>query len=128
MTYFSTLFLALFITMALTPQWLNGHFLRLYHLAFAVLALLVIFTLKFTRRQRGFKVSPLDFIILFLAVIVPNLPGLGIGPEHLGHVAVKVIILLFSFEVLLGEMRGRLRGAAVTTMIALAVFGLKGLM
>jgi UDP-GlcNAc:undecaprenyl-phosphate/decaprenyl-phosphate GlcNAc-1-phosphate transferase len=115
-------------TAAGAPQWLNGHFLRFYHLAFAVLALLVIFTLKFTRRQRGFKVSPLDFIILFLAVVVPNLPGLGIGPHYLGLVAVKVIILLFSYEVLLGEMRGRVRGVAVTTMIALAVFGVKGLL
>jgi UDP-GlcNAc:undecaprenyl-phosphate/decaprenyl-phosphate GlcNAc-1-phosphate transferase len=109
------------------PEWLDGRFLRLYHVAFGILALLVIITLKFTRRRRGFKISPLDFIILFLGVVVPNLPDLRIASQQLGLVAVKVIILLFSYEVLLGEMRGNVRGVAVTTMAALAVFGLKGI-
>jgi UDP-GlcNAc:undecaprenyl-phosphate/decaprenyl-phosphate GlcNAc-1-phosphate transferase len=109
-------------------EWLNDHFLRLYHASFAFLALLVILTLKFTRRQRGFKINPLDFIILFLAVVVPNLPSLRIASPQLGLVAVKVIILLFSYEVLMGEMRGKVRGTAVITMAALAVFGLKGML
>jgi UDP-GlcNAc:undecaprenyl-phosphate GlcNAc-1-phosphate transferase len=112
---------------AAVPEWLNGLYLKLYHLAFGLLALLVILTLKFTRRQSGFKISPLDIIIIFLAVVVPNLPDPRFAGKQLGLITVEVITLLFSYEVLLGEMRGNVRGVAMTTMAALAVFGLNGI-
>jgi UDP-GlcNAc:undecaprenyl-phosphate GlcNAc-1-phosphate transferase len=102
----------------------NGYSVRLYHLAFIAVVLCVLFTLRFTRRQRGFKPSPLDFIILFLAVVVPNLPDPMISGQHMGLVATKVIMFFFSYEVLLGEMRGNVRGVALTTACALIIFAL----
>jgi UDP-GlcNAc:undecaprenyl-phosphate/decaprenyl-phosphate GlcNAc-1-phosphate transferase len=110
------------------PEWLNGVYLKLYHLGFGFLALLVIFTLKFTRRKKGFKINPMDFLILFIAVIVPILPDPRIQGQNMGPIAVKVIVLLFSYEVVLGEMRGNVKKAALTTVAALAVFGLRGIM
>ena len=106
------------------PEWLNGFYVKLYHLSFGLLALVVVLTLKFTRRQSGFKVSPIDIIIIFLAVIVPNLPDPKLAGKYF---AVEVIILLFSYEVLLGEMRGKVGRVGLTTMAALAIFGLKGI-
>jgi len=103
---------------------LNGYSVRIYHLAFVVVVMCVLFTLRFTRRQRGFKPSPLDFIILFLAVVVPNLPDPRISGQHMGLVAAKVIMFFFSYEVLLGEMRGNVRGVALTTACALTLFAL----
>jgi UDP-GlcNAc:undecaprenyl-phosphate/decaprenyl-phosphate GlcNAc-1-phosphate transferase len=110
------------------PEWLSGSYLKLYHLAFGVLALLVILTLKFTRRKKGFKSSPMDFLIIFIAIIVPFIPDPRIQTQHMGLIATKVILLLFSYEVVLGEMRGNVKRVGYTTMAALAVFGLKGIL
>ncbi|MBN2034916.1 MAG: undecaprenyl/decaprenyl-phosphate alpha-N-acetylglucosaminyl 1-phosphate transferase [Deltaproteobacteria bacterium] len=109
------------------PEWLNGLFLRFYNLAFGFVALFVFLTLKFTRRRKGFKVTPMDILILFVAVVLPLLPDPRIQGQRMGFIIAKVTLLFFSYEVLLGEMRGNVRGVAVTTMVALAVFGVKGL-
>lgn len=96
-----------YLSQSQPPAWLYGWVLRLYNLSFGVLALFVILTLRFTRR-RGFKSTPLDFLILFVAVIVPNLPDEQIRSYQLGFIATKIIVFFFSYEVLMGELRGRL--------------------
>ena len=46
---------------------------RLYELSFLVLSFFMITTLKFTHRRQGFTIKPSDFLILFVAVVVPFL-------------------------------------------------------
>lgn len=114
--------------------WVGGRLNLLYNFSFGILVLLVISTLKFTRRENGFKISPMHFIILFIALFVPNLPGeyfenqhMGqhIG-QHMGLIAVKIITLFFSFDVLLEELREKTNRLAVLTGVALAVIGVRG--
>ncbi|ABQ26762.1 MraY family glycosyltransferase [Geotalea uraniireducens] len=103
------------------PQWLDGSALRLYNASFAVFALLIIIVSKFTRRREGFKNTPLDFLILFIAVLVPNLPDQHFQNYHLGLVAAKIIMLYFSYEVLLAELRWRVDKVALVTVLSLVV-------
>jgi UDP-GlcNAc:undecaprenyl-phosphate GlcNAc-1-phosphate transferase len=85
------------------------------------LVFFAVFTLKATRRREGFKLSPLDFIILFVAVLVPNLPDPAIRHFHLGLLAVKIIVIFFVFEVLIGELRGQLKRLGGGVVVALTV-------
>jgi len=110
-----------------TVSWMNEHTTQLYNLSFGGLILFVILTLKFTRRREGFKISPLDFLILFIAMIVPNLPDQWIQSYHLGLIATKIVVLFFSYEVLLGELRNRLHGIGIATIAALMVLTVKGI-
>lgn len=110
------------------PEWLHGTYLTLYHLAFILVALLILLTLKFTRRKKGFLISPMDVLILLIVIIVPALPDPRIQSREMGEMAAKVILLLFSYEVLLGEMRGNVKKAALTTMAALLIFGIRGIL
>ncbi len=87
---------------------------------------MVIITLKFTRRTKGFKSSPMDFLILFIALIVPNLPDAQIKGYHLGMIATKIIVLFFSFDVLIGELRGKLGRLVFGTLVAMMAFAIKG--
>jgi UDP-GlcNAc:undecaprenyl-phosphate GlcNAc-1-phosphate transferase len=82
-------------------------------------------TLKFTRRQKGFKTTPLDFLILFVAIMLPSV--LGPDSKLIGVVSVKVIVLFFGYEVLIDELRGEIRSVAMATMIILGVFGVRAL-
>lgn len=109
-------------------SWCNGAFSKVYNLSFGVLALFAILTLKFTRRQQGFKVSPVDFLILFIALVVPNLPDEQIRSLHMGLVAAKIIVLFFSFEVIVGELRGQSNRFGLSAIVAMVIIGVRGLL
>ena len=106
--------------------WINGDAIRLYNIAFGALALFVILTLKFTARTKGFKISPTDFLILFIALVVPNLPEEQIRSHHLGLVAARMIVLFFAYEVLMGELRGKVSRVGLPIIAALAIITVRG--
>ena len=97
----------------------------MYDLSFILFAVMILLISKFSRRQGGFKSSPMDFLILILAVAMPNLPVQRIQEYHLGIVAAKIILLYFSFEVLIAEQRGKLGRVALATVATLVVLGVK---
>lgn len=89
----------------------------LFDLLYGVLSLLMITTLKFTRRKKGFKTTPLDFLILFITICLPLLITSQSLGGHMSKIAVKVIVLLFAFEVLAGELRSNTRHLAGITYV-----------
>lgn len=107
--------------------WMNDKLGQPYNLSFGFLLLSVILTLKFTRRRNGFTATPMDFLILFIALVVPNLPDESIQSYHMGLIAAKIIILLLSYEVLIGELRRKLNRLGLTTIPALLVMSVRGL-
>lgn len=98
-----------------------------YNLSFGIIVIFVILTLKYTRRQKGFKTTPMDFLIIFIALVVPQLPDPQIQSYSLGLLAAKIIVLFFSYEVFIGEQRGEFDGIFLSTLAAFGVVLLKGL-
>jgi UDP-GlcNAc:undecaprenyl-phosphate GlcNAc-1-phosphate transferase len=125
-TLYLTIPFAVYMSESTGVALMNGNLAKLYHLSFAALALFVVLTLKFTRRTEGFKSTPMDFLILFIALVVPNLPDQQIQSYQLGLVAAKIIALFFAFEVLIGELRGELRGVEIPTIVTLLIASMKG--
>jgi len=110
-----------------TAGWMPREWMKVYNVGFGVLAFFVIFTLKFTRRTKGFKLSPMDFLILFIVLAVSSLPDQRIQSYHLGMLASKIIVFFFTCEVLIGELRGELNRLGVATLIATSAITLRGL-
>jgi UDP-GlcNAc:undecaprenyl-phosphate/decaprenyl-phosphate GlcNAc-1-phosphate transferase len=98
----------------------------IYSFSFLAIAFLAILTLKFTRRTSGFKTTPMDFLILFFALVVPNIPDESIRRYHMGLVAAEIIVLFFAYDVLMGEMRSNHKWLCLNTMGALTVVSIKG--
>jgi hypothetical protein len=73
------------------------------------------------RRKKGFKATPMDFLILLIALVVTNLPDSFISGLHMGFIAAKLIVLYFGFEVLTGELRGELSKIALGLLAALTL-------
>ncbi len=109
-----------------TAGWIPHYWLKFYNLGFALLAFFVILTLKFTRRKKGFKISPMDFLILFIVLAVSALPDKGFRNYHLGMLASKIIILFFTYEVLMGELRGEFKKLGFMTLLATLCIALRG--
>jgi len=106
--------------------WMNGELTRLYNLSYGFLVLFIILTVKFSQRKSGFRTNPMDFLILFIALLVPNLPDPRIQNYGMGLVAAKIIVLFFGYEVLVKELRGDLKRFALPTVAALAVVAVRG--
>jgi len=109
-----------------TVAWMNDKLALPYNLSFGLFAFLVILTLKFTRRRKGFEINTMHFLVLFIALVVPNLPDEWIQSHHMGLVAAKVIVLFFSYEILVGELRGGLNKLWLATAMAVVVVAVRG--
>ena len=107
--------------------YLSGTFLiKTYNFSYGILIIFVLLTLKFTRRH-GFKTTPMDFLILIIAIVLPNLPDDRIRHWHMGFIAAKIVVLFFTYEILKGEMRLNIKKLGVTCVAALMILTLRGL-
>ncbi len=107
--------------------WLTADVARMQNYSYIVLAIFALATVRFTRRQGGFRITPTDFIIAVLAFAILALPREILPEEEMKHVIPKILTLLFAYEVLVGELRGEFRFVAWTTISALAVVAIRGL-
>jgi UDP-GlcNAc:undecaprenyl-phosphate GlcNAc-1-phosphate transferase len=72
---------------------------------------------------RRFALTSLDFLLIFVVLVVPNLPGSIATPRALGLGAVRLLVLFYSIEMLLGHStrsRDGLHLAAVVTLGCIA--------
>lgn len=110
-----------------TAPWIEDTLLeKIYHGAFAGLAVFVIGTLKLTKRRSGFKVTPTDFLILFIALLAPYIAGTWVKEKVLAEMVTKTLLLFFSYEVLIGELRGKLGWLTAATGAALVIVAMRG--
>jgi len=107
--------------------WIEPQTMQVYNLSFVALAMSLVLTLKFTRRRKGFKATPLDFLILVIALVVPYLPDPTIRSFDMGLLATQIIVSFFSFEVLVGELRGNIARLTIATMTFLLIVAARGL-
>ena len=84
---------------------INPILVVIYNFLYLLLLASVFVTMKLTRRSNGFKSSTLDFLVIFVIILIPNLPDTTLKGYLLGLVAVKTVILYYSYEVLVGELR-----------------------
>jgi UDP-GlcNAc:undecaprenyl-phosphate GlcNAc-1-phosphate transferase len=116
---------AIYLSETRPIQQLDGMLQSGFTMLFVVFAVMILLISKFSRRLTGFKSSPMDFLIIILAVAIPNLPSEQFQDYQIGLVAAKVIMLYFSFEVLLAEQRGKLHRIAFATVAGLIVLAIK---
>ncbi len=121
-----TIPLVLYLIEERQVAWISAGLFNLYHLTFGLIAFFVLLTVKFSRRTKGFRMTTMDFLIIFIAVVVLNLPDQLIQSNHLGLLTVEVIVLLFSFEVLITEFREKFNALTASTLIALILIGIRG--
>jgi UDP-GlcNAc:undecaprenyl-phosphate GlcNAc-1-phosphate transferase len=77
-----------------------------HNVFFIVVAVMVLLSLRFNEENR-FQTTPLDYLMIFLAVTFPLLPEVSADIAHLGVFAAKLMVLFFSFELLLHAFANR---------------------
>ena len=100
--------------------------IQAYNISFGILFIFVILTLKFTRRH-GFKSNPMDFLLIFIALVIPNLPDPNIKEWQMGLIAAKIIVFFFSYEIIKGELRFEIKNLEITSIAVLLIISARGL-
>ncbi|OGP64973.1 MAG: glycosyl transferase [Deltaproteobacteria bacterium RBG_16_42_7] len=108
-------------------SWMQQDLARLDNIFFVILVFSVVMTLKLTKRQQGFKATTMDFLILFVALVIPYIGGAHIHDRNLGLVVARTIALYFGYEVLMGEVRSKLGILTVSTLATLGLVIVRGL-
>lgn len=94
--------------------------LQFSHLGSLLVGFLSVLVVKLTRR-RGYQATPLDFLILVIALIVPTFPGALVDKYVLIIIAAKIVTFFFGFEIYLVEKRGRFSQLQAISFVSLAV-------
>lgn len=88
----------------------------------ALLAVLVVLAVRLVGEER-FQTTPLDYLIILFAGVMPFLPGMTVGDIPMGLLTAKLIVLFFAFELLLN-----IRSSAVTRLGVVSLVMLAGVM
>jgi UDP-GlcNAc:undecaprenyl-phosphate/decaprenyl-phosphate GlcNAc-1-phosphate transferase len=78
-----------------------------------LLAVSVVLGLRLSA-QRRFEATPLDLLLIFGALALPNLPGLAAAPSNFGLSAAKLVVLCYAVE-MIAVIGSRLRTALLGT-------------
>jgi len=83
-----------------SPRISGAELITPLNIGFVLLAGLVVLTIRFAGKDR-FQTTPLDYLIILLAIVMPFLPDMTVGTVPVSLLAAKLIVLFFSFELLL---------------------------
>ena len=75
---------------------------------FLCLAILIMLTIRFGSEHR-FQTTPLDYLIIFLAFVIPFLPEIRVEEISISLLTAKMIVMFFAFELLLHTFADRLK-------------------
>lgn len=72
-----------------------------------------------------FAVSPLDFLVILMVLLVTYLASLAGGDPELGRLATEMVVLFYACEVLLLHSPRYWRFLRASTAVALAIYGIR---
>jgi UDP-GlcNAc:undecaprenyl-phosphate/decaprenyl-phosphate GlcNAc-1-phosphate transferase len=76
--------------------------------------------------ENTFQVTPLDYLVIILVIIVPNLPEAHLEDSSIGEMAVKLVILFYASEAIMGLKARSWDLIRMGTLLALLITVLRG--
>ncbi len=95
-----------------------------YHTLFGAMAVMVLLSMRFDSQSR-FQTTPLDYLMVCLAVVFPFLPEVRTDISALGLLSAKLIVLFFSFELLLHAFSDRVKQLGLVSLWILFGLGIR---
>ena len=89
-----------------SPTWIDTFGFNLFIGLLFIIGVSSILILKFTRRRKGFRPTPTDYLIVLFAIVLIILSRQQQFNDLVGFWGTFLLLFFFSAEVLLGEVRG----------------------
>ena len=94
---------------------------------FALLAIAVALAVRFGN-DRGFKATPMDFLVVTLVLALGLLSQNQTLPPNVGMMTAKLVIIFYGCELILSYVRTRWNALSMSTIATLSVLGVRGLL
>jgi UDP-GlcNAc:undecaprenyl-phosphate GlcNAc-1-phosphate transferase len=94
---------------------------------FVGLVLAIILLYRYSK-SRSFKVSTMDFLVVFAVMVLPNLLGEGGEETILSEVATKAVVLYYAAELVIAQSPAQPRAVRGVLVVVLAMFVSKALL
>ena len=94
------------------------------NILFAAMTVAVAIGFRFSKER--FRITPMDFLVILVALVVPNLPDVTLETGHVGMGVAMLIVLFYAIELVLNNIWRRWDVMRFTTYVTLAVLGLRG--
>lgn len=122
---FVTIGFSVYLLTNFPVNWLSNQ-IDLVFMYFTVMIILGFVTIKISSGNE-FRITPLDYLVIALALLIEFLPGENVIRENIIWMIVQIIILFYACELLIQNMKDRRNRFSGTIMLALALIAYRGL-
>jgi UDP-GlcNAc:undecaprenyl-phosphate GlcNAc-1-phosphate transferase len=98
---------------------------NIINILFVLMVIAFALRLRFAY-EKTFQVTPLDYLVIILVIIVPNLPETHLEDSSIGEMAVKLIVLFYASEAIMGLKARSWDLMRIGTLGALAIVVYRG--
>lgn len=75
-----------------------------------------------------FQITPLDYLVVIIAIIVSMAPGIEHGASSMVWMVVQIIVLFYACELVIQNMKSRFNSFTGAVVLALALIAFRGLL
>lgn len=122
---FTTIGFSVYLLTTYPVDWLSNQ-IDVVFVYFIVMALLGFITVKMFSNEE-FKITPLDYLVIAIALLIEIMPGENEFRENIIWMIVQIIILFYLCELLIQNMKSRINRFTGTVALALALIAYRGL-
>jgi len=122
---FVTIGFSVYLLTTYPVEWLSNQ-IDVVFIYFIVMAIIGFITVK-TLSKEEFNITPLDYLVIAIALFVEVLPGENEFRENIIWMIVQIIILFYVCELLIQNMKSRLNRLTGSVVLALTLFAYRGL-
>ena len=99
---FVTIGFSVYLLSTYPPEWLSEK-VSLVYLFFIIIILLSFITVRITASNQ-FEITPLDYLVVIMTVIVSVVPGIEHGASSLVWLVLQMVIMFYACELIIQNM------------------------
>lgn len=122
---FVTIGFSVYLLSTYPPPWLLDQ-VSLIYVFFVTITVISFIAVRITVKNQ-FQITPLDYLVVIMAVIVSMAPGIEHGTSSMVWMVVQIIILFYACELVIQNMKSRLNSITGAAGLALALIAFRGL-
>jgi len=122
---FVTIGFSVYLLATYSPSWLLKQ-ISLVYLFFLIMTVAAFITAR-TSTINQFQITPLDYLVIIMVVIVGLAPGIEHGTSSLVWMLVQIVILFYACELVIQNMTSRYNQFTASVVLALGLIAYRGL-
>jgi len=104
----------------------NGVYYQVTDFLFFIIAIAFAIKIRFSA-DKSFKLTPMDFLVVSLVLVVPNVPGIGLEEDHVGEMAIKLVVLFYAVEAVFNTVKTKMNILRVGMFLSLLIAMFRGI-